>query len=81
MVAYVVYLLGGGVLSGLGGCISFFSIAVTKHHEQGSSQKKRFTWACVSREINIYDGRVEAKSARYGGRWRKMRIHILNYIA
>lgn len=69
----------GEVLSGLGGCISYFSIAVMKHHEKGSSQKKRFTWACISREINIYDGREDATSARYGGRCRKVRIHVLNH--
>ena len=43
-------------------CLSYFSIAVTKHHDQNNLQKKAFNWG-----LTVPEGsRAGKKAGRYG---------------
>lgn len=57
--------------------ISYFSIAVLKHHDHGNSQKKGFTGGLQLHSVRVHYSGVEIT----GRRWleKHLRAHDLNH--
>lgn len=46
-----------GIDGGSSECLSHFSVAVLKHHYQGTSQQNELTWASHSGGIRVHRGK------------------------
>ena len=55
------------------GCCTNFSVAVTKHHDQGNLQNTVLDWAYDFRGLSVCDGRARAWQQK------QLRAHILIY--
>jgi hypothetical protein len=58
-------------------CITYFSVAVIKHHDQGNLQNEGYVWAYSSRGIKVHQNHSQKHGSRRDGWTRMLRAHIL----